>query len=274
MYDNTNVDVHVVYTRNMFRALIVFLFPFFYIMFFNKELHIVMNYLISINITTVIIFGLDKFKAVRSEFRVPEAVLHTLELLGGTLGAFIAMLFFNHKISKLGFFKITWIIAVIQTTAVSLPVIISFDQEKQLMLYLIIAIIILILIFIEDINYFFEWLGEVLPIVLMFAIIILIIAYVVVDKSKHNDLVDNEVYLETNMVKNLKDMSSNDVQNNATCNYYYVQANNLNVRAMASSRSKVVDTLHLKQKLCITKKETPWYYILDKGWVHSKYLVD
>lgn len=58
------------------------------------------------------------------------------------------------------------------------------------------------------------------------------------------------------------------------CNYYYVQTNNLNVRSESNSRSSVVDKVNINEKLCITKKEAPWYYILDTGWVHNKYLAD
>ena len=55
--------------------------------------------LISINVVTFIAYGVDKRAAVRGNWRVPEIQLHTLEFLGGWLGAYLAQMFFRHKIS-------------------------------------------------------------------------------------------------------------------------------------------------------------------------------
>ena len=44
--------------------------------------------------------GLDKRKAKRHSFRIPEKVLLTLSCLGGSLGTLIAMHCFHHKTHK------------------------------------------------------------------------------------------------------------------------------------------------------------------------------
>lgn len=44
--------------------------------------------------------GLDKLAAARGTRRVPERVLHTLELLGGWPGALVARRLFRHKTVK------------------------------------------------------------------------------------------------------------------------------------------------------------------------------
>ena len=61
---------------------------------------ILSGYLILINLVTWAVYGLDKWKARRDAWRVPERVLLTLTLLGGSLGALAAMFLFHHKTRK------------------------------------------------------------------------------------------------------------------------------------------------------------------------------
>ncbi|WP_288243466.1 DUF1294 domain-containing protein [uncultured Chryseobacterium sp.] len=56
-----------------------------------------------ISIITLIIFGIDKRKAVKHQRRIPESTLLSLTFLGGTVGALMGMLIFRHKISKRSF---------------------------------------------------------------------------------------------------------------------------------------------------------------------------
>ena len=60
-------------------------------------------HIFSINITTFIAYGVDKRAAIRKAWRVPEKDLHTLEFLGGWVGAFIGQKFFKHKTAKKSF---------------------------------------------------------------------------------------------------------------------------------------------------------------------------
>ena len=60
-------------------------------------------HIISINITTFIAYGIDKRAAINKTWRVPEKDLHTLEFMGGWIGAFIGQKFFKHKTSKKSF---------------------------------------------------------------------------------------------------------------------------------------------------------------------------
>ena len=61
-------------------------------------------YLILINIITWIIYGLDKWKARRGKWRVPEKTLLLLALAGGSIGALAAMVMFHHKTHKARFY--------------------------------------------------------------------------------------------------------------------------------------------------------------------------
>ena len=56
--------------------------------------------LILLNLVTFVLFALDKRKAVRGKWRIPEALLLILSVLGGSMGALMAMSLFRHKTQK------------------------------------------------------------------------------------------------------------------------------------------------------------------------------
>ena len=53
--------------------------------------------LAAVNLVAFLLYGLDKLKAKRGAWRIPEATLLLLALLGGSLGAFLGMEVFRHK---------------------------------------------------------------------------------------------------------------------------------------------------------------------------------
>ena len=59
--------------------------------------YILALYLIVINITAFAMMGIDKKRAKRHEWRIPEARLFGAALIGGGLGAVLGMYFFRHK---------------------------------------------------------------------------------------------------------------------------------------------------------------------------------
>lgn len=60
-------------------------------------------YLLAINLIGFCAMGIDKFKAQRGYWRIPEATLMTLCLLGGGIGTIAGMYTFRHKTKKLKF---------------------------------------------------------------------------------------------------------------------------------------------------------------------------
>lgn len=54
-------------------------------------------YLIIINIAGFALMGIDKKRAIRSAFRIPEASLFRIAFLGGSFGCTIGMRCFRHK---------------------------------------------------------------------------------------------------------------------------------------------------------------------------------
>lgn len=64
---------------------------------------IVLLYLICINIITLIIFGIDKYLAIKNKRRIPEKDLLAFSFVGGAIGGLLGMFLFRHKISKPSF---------------------------------------------------------------------------------------------------------------------------------------------------------------------------
>ena len=60
-------------------------------------LHIVLIYLVSINVVTFFMYGIDKWKAKKSRWRIREAALLGLAVLGGSIGAWLGMKVWHHK---------------------------------------------------------------------------------------------------------------------------------------------------------------------------------
>lgn len=75
-------------------------------------------HILSINLTTFIAYGTDKKAAVNKTWRVPEKDLHTLEFLGGWIGAFIGQKFFKHKTAKKSFQTTYKIMIVLEFIAI------------------------------------------------------------------------------------------------------------------------------------------------------------
>ena len=62
--------------------------------------NILVVYLVFINIAAFGMYGIDKQKAIRKQWRIPEAQLLAVAAIGGSAGALLGMQFFHHKIRK------------------------------------------------------------------------------------------------------------------------------------------------------------------------------
>ena len=58
---------------------------------------LIIIYLIAINVITFFVYGIDKWKAKRSKWRIPEATLLGLAVIGGSIGAWLGMKVWHHK---------------------------------------------------------------------------------------------------------------------------------------------------------------------------------
>ena len=63
-----------------------------------------MIYLIlGINILSFILMGIDKYKAIKNNYRISENTLLLISILGGGIGSLLGMILFHHKTKKLKF---------------------------------------------------------------------------------------------------------------------------------------------------------------------------
>ena len=58
---------------------------------------LILIYLIAINVVTFFLYGMDKWKAKRSKWRISEATLLGLAVIGGSIGAWLGMKVWHHK---------------------------------------------------------------------------------------------------------------------------------------------------------------------------------
>lgn len=58
---------------------------------------IITGYLITVNIVSFILYGIDKRKAKRGKWRISEATLLTMAAIGGSIGAWAGMKAWHHK---------------------------------------------------------------------------------------------------------------------------------------------------------------------------------
>ena len=54
-------------------------------------------YLLAINAVAFIMYGIDKYKTKKAKWRIPEATLLLLAVLGGSIGAWMGMKIWHHK---------------------------------------------------------------------------------------------------------------------------------------------------------------------------------
>lgn len=54
-------------------------------------------YFLAINIVLFVVMGVDKYRAIRRRWRIPEATLFILALVGGACGGTVGMYGFRHK---------------------------------------------------------------------------------------------------------------------------------------------------------------------------------
>jgi len=81
-------------------------------------LHIALIYLVIINVATFFMYGIDKWKAKKSKWRIRETALLGLAILGGSIGACLGMKVWHHKTQHKKFKYGVPAIFIIQVAAV------------------------------------------------------------------------------------------------------------------------------------------------------------
>lgn len=70
-------------------------------------------YILIMSIITFVVYSIDKVKAAKDMWRIPEKTLLIFSLIGGVYGALIAMYKIRHKNRKMLFIVTNWSLAVI-----------------------------------------------------------------------------------------------------------------------------------------------------------------
>lgn len=82
------------------------------------EMHkVAFLYVIIMNIIGVMMMGIDKSRAKRHAFRIPERTLFLISLLGGSVGSLAGMYLFRHKTKHMKFVIGMPLILLIQIAA-------------------------------------------------------------------------------------------------------------------------------------------------------------
>ena len=58
---------------------------------------ILLVYLLAVNLVLFAVMGIDKRKAIKGQWRVPEKTLFLLAIAGGSIGGILGMQLFRHK---------------------------------------------------------------------------------------------------------------------------------------------------------------------------------
>ena len=60
-------------------------------------MNIILGYLLAINIASFFLYGIDKYKAKKGRWRISEATLLLMAVVGGSIGAWTGMRLWHHK---------------------------------------------------------------------------------------------------------------------------------------------------------------------------------
>lgn len=83
-------------------------------------IQIITGYLAGLNLLGFLIMAIDKYKARKSLWRIPEATLFIIALIGGSIGSIIGMYTFRHKTRHLSFVIGMPAILILQIVAIVL----------------------------------------------------------------------------------------------------------------------------------------------------------
>jgi uncharacterized membrane protein YsdA (DUF1294 family) len=68
---------------------------------------------VAMSVLALALYAIDKGRARRNAWRISEATLHGVELLGGWPGAWIAQRVFRHKVQKGSYAAVFWTIVAL-----------------------------------------------------------------------------------------------------------------------------------------------------------------
>lgn len=92
-----------------------------------ETIYWLISYAVVMNIIAFIVMGIDKWKAKKRAWRIPEATLFILAATGGSIGAIAGMYTFRHKTKHTSFVWGMPAILVVQILLIALLFYLPFD---------------------------------------------------------------------------------------------------------------------------------------------------
>ena len=77
-------------------------------------MNVVIVYVLFVNVVTFLMYGVDKWNAMKNQWRIPEKTLFGIAVIGGSIGAYVGMRLFHHKTKKPKFYIGIPLIFVVQ----------------------------------------------------------------------------------------------------------------------------------------------------------------
>ena len=77
-------------------------------------MNIILGYLLAVNITSFLLYGIDKYKAKKGRWRISEVALLTMAAIGGCIGAWGGMRLWHQKTMHKKFKYVIPIIIILQ----------------------------------------------------------------------------------------------------------------------------------------------------------------
>ena len=85
----------------------------------NTWIYVLAGYLTLVNVIAFTVYGVDKRRAQKDRWRVPERTLFLVAIIGGSIGALLGMHVFRHK-TKHWYFRV--FIPLILLLQIAIPV--------------------------------------------------------------------------------------------------------------------------------------------------------
>ena len=84
-------------------------------------------YLLGINILTFIVYGIDKYNAIKKKYRISEYSLFAFSVIGGSIGSLLGMRLFHHKTKK----KFFWIVNILSSIIWLIIIILHMNHQHM-----------------------------------------------------------------------------------------------------------------------------------------------
>ncbi|MBP1968854.1 uncharacterized membrane protein YsdA (DUF1294 family) [Virgibacillus natechei] len=84
-----------------------------------NEANTIVIYILGVSAITFFLMGMDKQKAKKQQFRIPERTFWILSILGGSFGSYMGMKMFRHKTKHRSFVVGVPMLIIIHCTGIA-----------------------------------------------------------------------------------------------------------------------------------------------------------